>query len=73
MLRCTLTGFARNFHSRSPFLANNKQIVNTIRRGDVPLFLTRNLKLVNLLTNKGLYFSRGLNSTAVPQVSSLPG
>ena len=73
MLRCTLTGFARNFHSRSPFLANNKQIVNIIHRGDVPLFLTIYKLPVNKLTNKGLNFSRGINSTARPQVSLLPG
>ena len=72
-LRYTLTGFEINYHSRNPFLANNKQIVNTIHRGDVPLFFNKKPKLVNKLTNKGLNFSRGLNSTAGPQVSLLPG
>ena len=35
-----LTDFERNHQSHNPFLANNKQIVNIIHRGDVPLFLT---------------------------------
>lgn len=66
-------GFRKKPSSRNPFLANNKQIVNTRHRGDVPLFLTRNLKLINKLTNKGLNFARYFNSTTRPLVTKLSG
>ena len=51
-------GFRKKLSSQNPFLANNKQVVNTLHKGGAPLLLTRNLNLVNNLVNKGLNFTR---------------
>ena len=63
--------FIKKLLSQNPFLANNKHIGNTWHKGGVPLLLTRNLKLVNKLANKGLNITNGCNYTTGRQATNL--
>ena len=63
-------GFRKRHLSQNPILASNKQVVPW-HKGGTSLFLTRKLKLVNKLANRGLNFTKGFNYTTGRQVTNL--